>query len=115
MINRWIDRLAGAVSGALALALQLLLAAAGLVFVLGAMTLGLALGGLLVLWALLRGRRPVLRYGMPPAAAWARFHETASRRRAGHASSSSSPRSARQGEVIDAEVREVPDRQPGSR
>ncbi|MBA3598332.1 MAG: hypothetical protein H0W40_13305 [Methylibium sp.] len=110
MTNRLIDRLAGALSTALALTLQLLLTAAGLVFVVGAMALGLALGSVLVAWALLRGRRPVLRYGTPPSAAWARFRETASRRRAGHA-----PRSARQGEVIDAEVREVPDRPPGSR
>lgn len=110
MMNRLIDRLAGALSGALALALQLLLAAAGLVFVVGAMALGLALGGVLVVWALLRGRRPVLRYGMPPSAAWARFHEAAARRGGGRAG-----QPAGRGEVIDAEVREVPERPPGAR
>lgn len=110
MPNRLIDRLSVALGGALALALQLLLTAAGLVFVVGAMAIGLALGSLLVVWALVRGRRPVLRYGMPPSAAWARFHEAAARRRGGQAT-----RSARHGEVIDAEVREVPDRPPGSR
>lgn len=109
MMNQWMESVSGAVRGALALVLQLVLAAAGLVFVVGAMALGLALGGLLVLWALLRGQRPVLRHGMPPSAAWARFHEAASRRHGGGV------RPARQGEVIDAEVREVPDRQPGPR
>lgn len=100
------DRFAAAARAAFALVLQLVLAAAGLVFVIGAMVLGLALGGLLVLWALLRGQRPVLRHGMPPQAAWARFHQAA-RQRAGPV------RRPPQGEVIDAEVREVPDRGPG--
>jgi hypothetical protein len=107
MLNQWIDRFVFAVRGALALMLQLMLAAAGLVFVVGAMALGLALGGVLVLWALLRGQRPVLRHRMPPSAAWARFHEAASRR-------GSAGRPARSGEVIDAEVREVPERPSSS-
>jgi hypothetical protein len=107
MLNQWTDRFVLAVRGALALMLQLMLAAAGLVFVVGAMALGLALGGVLVIWALLRGQRPVLRHRMPPSAAWARFHEAASRRSGG------AGRPARGGEVIDAEVREVPDRPSG--
>ena len=56
--------------------------------------LGLVAGTLLLLWALLRGRRPALRFGgMPPGAGWQRFR--------------TAPPRASSGEVVDIEAREI--------
>jgi hypothetical protein len=78
------------------LLVRLVAGALGLAFMLGLMLFGLIAGSLLIAWALLRGRRPVMRFGsMPPG--WPRH----GRRGAGP----DSPTSA--GEVIDIEAREV--------
>lgn len=88
VLGRGLQRLVGFV-------LRALMAAVGLVFMLLLMGFGLVAGGLLVIWALLRGRRPApVRFGMRPDAAWERF------RRGGPA--------APRGEVIDIEARELP-------
>ncbi|WP_295642615.1 hypothetical protein [uncultured Methylibium sp.] len=74
--------------------LRALMAAVGLVFMLMLMAFGLVVGSLVVMWALLRGRRPApVRFGMPRGAAWQDFRRAAS----------GTPR----GEVIDIEAREV--------
>ncbi|HSV68879.1 MAG TPA: hypothetical protein VLI72_02105 [Methylibium sp.] len=66
----------------------------GLAFMLGMLLLGLVAGSLLLLWALLRGRRPALRFGgMPPGAGWQRFR--------------AAPPRASSGEVVDIEAREI--------
>lgn len=79
----------------LAFVLRALMAAVGLVFMLMLMAFGLVVGSLLLIWALLRGRRPApVRFGMPRGAAWEGFRRTAS--------------GAPRGEVIDIEAREVP-------
>lgn len=109
-MNDFARRLAAPLHGAAMLVLQLLLAAAGFVFVLFAAVFGVVLGSVLMLWALLRGRRPNLRYGVPPSAAWQRF-EAAARQRGFTRYSRDT------GEVIDAEVKEVPtaERDPRAR
>lgn len=66
----------------------------GLAFMLGMLLLGLVAGGMLLLWAPLRGRRPALRFGgMPPGAGWQRWRRT--------------PARTLPGEVVDIEAREV--------
>ena len=57
---------------------------------------------LCALWSLLRGRKPVIvmpRFGMPPGRQW------------GFPSAARHPAASR-GEVVDVEVREVPDQAP---
>ena len=79
-------------------ALRVALALAGFVLALGALLVGLVLSAGLIVWALSRGRRPVLqvfgrqRYGM----------------RGGFASQSPTPARAPRGDVVDVAVREVP-------
>lgn len=69
----------------------------GLAFMLGVLLLGLVAGTLLVAWALLRGRRPALRFGgLRPGA----MHRAARPRQA-HA------------DVIEVEAREIDPRTPG--
>ncbi len=87
-IGRGVQRL-------VAFVLRALMAAVGLVFMLMLMAFGLVVGSLLVIWALLRGRRPAsVRFGMPKGAAWEGFRRAAS--------------GTSRGEVIDIEAREVP-------
>ncbi len=75
--------------------LRALMAAAGLLFMLMLMAFGLVVGSLVVIWALLRGRRPApVRFGMPRGAAWEGFRRATS--------------TTARGEVIDIEAREVP-------
>jgi TRAP-type C4-dicarboxylate transport system permease large subunit len=75
---------------------RLVAGALGLVLMLGLMLFGLIAGSLLIAWALLRGRRPVMRFGSMPAG-WPRHV----RRGVGPATPAST------GEVIDIEAREV--------
>jgi hypothetical protein len=78
------------------LLLRLVAGALGLVFMLGLMLFGLIAGSLLIAWALLRGRRPVMRFGSMPAG-WPR-----------HGRGGGGPATrASAGEVIDIEAREV--------
>ncbi|HWH72710.1 MAG TPA: hypothetical protein VNV16_00405 [Methylibium sp.] len=77
--------------------LRAVVALFGLAFMLGVLLFGLAAGTLLIAWALLRGRRPALRFGgmrpgMMRRAAW--------------------PRPAR-ADVIEVEAREIDPRTPG--
>lgn len=78
------------------LLVRLVAGALGLVLMLGLMLFGLIAGSLLIAWALLRGRRPVMRFGSMPAG-WPRHGRDA----AGHGTRASA------GEVIDIEAREV--------
>lgn len=87
----WAGRGLAAVRGLLRGLLRLGFVCLGFVLMLGALFAGLLLVSLLVLWSLLRGRRP--------AAGVFRSTFERSRRRA----------AAAPGQVIDVEVREVPD------
>jgi hypothetical protein len=78
------------------LLLRLMAGALGLAFMLGLMLFGLIAGSVVIAWALLRGRRPTLRFGSVPAG-WPRH----GRRGAAPATRASA------GEVIDIEAREV--------
>jgi hypothetical protein len=78
------------------LLVRLVAGALGLVLMLGLMLFGLIAGSLLIAWALLRGRRPAVRFGSMPAG-WPRH----GRRGAGPATRASAT------EVIDIEAREV--------
>lgn len=85
-----------------ALAVKLVLGVAGFIFMLSLLLAGLIALVLLMLWSLLRGRRPVLgmpRFSMPPGRQWG-FPNAASRR--GMANQNA-------GEVVDIQVREIPD------
>lgn len=63
--------------------------------------LGLAVGALLLLWSLLRGRRPALRFQFgAQSMAWQRFRQGAPRAAAGTRPSA--------GDVIEGQAREVP-------
>lgn len=104
MINDLTVRLGAALRGVALLMLQLVLAAVGFVFVLAAVAFGLVLGSLLMLWALLRGRRPNLHFGVPPSAAWQRFDAATGRRAGGAMRRAAAPWA---GEVVDAEVNEA--------
>jgi hypothetical protein len=76
--------------------LRLVLVAVGLVFGLLAVLFGLVLALWLIVWSLLRGRKPqVKRFRMNPGQPFGGMR----------------PR-APQGEVVDIEAREVPDRPP---
>lgn len=80
------------------LVLKMVLAVAGFIFMLSLLLAGLIAGAVFLLWSLLRGRKPVIvmpRFGMPPGRQWG-FPNAARRPRAG-------------GEVVDVEVREVPE------
>lgn len=86
------------------LLLRLLLGVAGLVFMLGVMLFGLAVFGVLLVWALLRGRRPApLRFGMHRGSGWGRFHGGPAARR----------QAAQPADIVDIEVREIAE--PGPR
>lgn len=87
-----------------ALLLRVVLGVAGLVFMVGVMLFGLAVFGVLLVWALLRGRRPApLRFHMHRGAGWGRFN-------AGPGARRTPPPAA---DVVDIEVREITD--PGPR
>lgn len=76
--------------------LGLVIAAFGLAFMLAVLLLGLIAGSVLVAWALLRGRRPTLRFGRS-LDGW-------------HRSVRMGPRAGRRapvGDVVDIEAREV--------
>jgi len=84
------------------LLLKLVLAVAGFIFMLSLLLAGLIAGALFLLWSVLRGRKPVIvmpRFGMPPGRQWG--FPNAARRPAATA-----------GEVVDVEVREVPEPTP---
>lgn len=87
-----------AVSRAIALLLGLVLALSGFILMVGALLVGLALAAGLTLWALLRGRRP------PPV----QFRWRGGMARGTRAGQAAPPRA--QGEVVDVQVREIPDR-----
>lgn len=82
------------------LVVKLVLGIAGFIFMLSLLVAGLIAGVLFVLWSLLRGRRPVLvmpRFSMPPGRQW------------GFPNAGERARRQREDEVVDIEVREVPD------
>jgi hypothetical protein len=91
-----INGLTKGVAAACWAALRVVLAIlAGLVVILGAL-IGVVLGAILILWALVRGRRPgTAHFGWRGAAHRGAFRAGASRWSAG------------QGDVVDVEVREV--------
>jgi hypothetical protein len=78
-------------SGPLGWLLRLLLAVASVIFMISALIVGAVLGTALIIWALLRGRRPA------PGLFEAQVHRA--RRRGAF----------RPAEVVDIEVREVPE------
>lgn len=87
------------------------MAVAGLIFVICMLAVGLVAGTALLLWALLRGKRPQgIRFGMPPGAG--RFGPRGQWQAPspGQARRASPPR----GEVIDIEAREIEPRGPNS-
>jgi hypothetical protein len=87
-----------------ALLLRGLLGVAGLLFMVGVMLFGLAVFGVLLVWALLRGRRPVpMRFGMHRGSGWGPFQGGPSVRRA----------ATRPVDVVDIEAREIAE--PGAR
>lgn len=88
------------------LLVKLVLGVAGFIFMLSLLVAGLIAALVIVIWSLLRGRRPVLimpRFSMPPGRQWG-FPQAGERNR-----------QRRENEVIDVvdvEVREVPDEVP---
>ena len=84
----------------LSLALRVMLGVWALLFMLGLMLLGLAVGGLVLLWALLRGRKPTLRFGRSMKADWGRFRRAAP--------------AATPYEVVEVQAREIPG-EPGGK
>lgn len=89
----------------LARVVQVFAAVLGVALMLGLMLFGLLAGAVLVAWALLRGRRPAMRFGgMAGGPSWQRFR----------AASQSPWRRPPPGEVVDVEAREVavPTRDP---
>lgn len=109
MTNDWIEALNRSLRGAVSLVLKMALTLAGLVFMLGVVVLGLTLGAVLVVWALLQGKRPrVVRFGRHPGADWNRFRAAAAARRSPGARADTRSR----GEVVDVEVREIADPRP---
>lgn len=93
------------ISTLISLAARLVLAVAALVLFLVVLGAGLVIFGVLLLWSLVRGRRPTLNNAAFKRAA--QFRAQAFRPGAGMGT-----RGASQGEVIDAEVREVPNADP---
>lgn len=94
----WIGLPLRALRGAAALLLRAAAALLGLALMLGLMLFGLLAGGVLLLWALLLGRRPAVRFGvMPQGAAWQRFRRGVGR----------PGQRVPAGEVVDIEAREV--------
>ena len=92
----------GLLSQIVTLAVKLVLGVAGFIFMLSLLLAGLIALVLLMLWSLLHGRRPVLgmpRFSMPPGRQWG-FPNAASRR---------GPVNPDAGEVVDVQVREIPD------
>ena len=79
-------------------ALRVALALAGFVLALGALLVGLVLSAGLIVWALSRGRRPVMQV----------FDRQRHGMRGGFAARSPAAAQASRGEVIDGAVREVP-------
>lgn len=102
---RWRDKEPdemGLFSQIVTLAVKLVLGVAGFIFMLSLLLAGLIALLLFVLWSLLRGRRPVLvmpRFSMPPGRQWG-FPNAGTRRGAVNPG---------EGEVVDVQVREVPD------
>lgn len=107
MTNDWMESLNRSLRWAVSLVLKVVLSLAGLVFMAGALVLGVTIGLSLLVWALLQGRRPSgLRFGVPPGGDWRRFRDAAAARRAG-AAAGRRPTSGDQ--VVDIEAREVVD------
>ncbi|OWQ48992.1 hypothetical protein CDL60_03690 [Roseateles noduli] len=93
-----------ALSTLFSIAARLVLAAASIVLFLVVLAAGLVIFGVVLLWSLIRGRKPTLHTATFQRAA--QFRSQAFR--PGGVNGSRVP----QGEVIDAEVREVPNADP---
>ena len=94
-----------ALSALFSIAARLVLAVASLVLFLAVLAAGLVIFGVVLLWSLIRGRKPTLHTATFQRAA--QFRSQAFRA-GGVGAAGRAPR----GEVIDAEVREVPDATP---
>lgn len=84
------------------LAVKLVLGLAGFIFMLSLLVAGLIALLVIVLWSLLRGRRPVIgmpRFSMPPGRQWG-FPKSGARRGTVNPDA---------GDVVDIQVREIPD------
>lgn len=100
-------------SALLSIAARIVLAAASLLLFLAVLAAGLVIFAVVLLWSLLRGRKPTLHTAAFQRAA--QFRSQAFRPGAGPgAGPGVGPRAARapQGDIIDAEVREVPNSDP---
>ena len=88
--------------------IRLVMIVSGIVMAGLLLVVALVAGGGLLLWSLLTGRKPVLRFaGVDPRAAMAGMRQRAQAR------PGSPPRRPQPVEVIDIEAREVPDRHDG--
>jgi len=97
-----------ALSTLLSIAARLVLAAASIVLFLAVLAAGLVIFGVVLLWSLIRGRKPTLH-----TATFRRAAEFRSRAfRPGGGMNGMNGGRVPQGEVIDAEVREVPNADP---
>ncbi len=96
------SRLMGGITAVASTALRIALALAGFVLALGALLVGLVLSAGVVVWALSRGRRPLVQV----------FGERRHGMRGGFPSGSSARGGVSRGEVIEGVVREVPNQEP---
>ncbi|MBO9686282.1 hypothetical protein [Roseateles chitosanitabidus] len=93
------------ISTLISIAARLVLAVASIVLFLAVLAAGLVIFGVLMLWSLIRGRKPTFNN--------AAFQRAAQFRTQGFRTGPGmGQRGAPQGEVIDAEVREVPNADP---
>lgn len=88
--------------------IRLVMIVSGLVVAGLLLAVALVAGGGMLLWSLLTGRKPVVRFaGLDPRAAMSGMRSRAQAARPGP-----SPRRAQPVEVIDVEAREVPEQRP---
>ena len=88
----------GPLQGIAATVLRIALGLAGFVLALGALFIGLVLSAGLIVWALIRHRKPVAQL----------FRQRAFRARGGFHPAAPSRQQAPRGDVVDVAVREVP-------
>lgn len=99
-----------ALSTLVSIAARLVLAVASLVLFLAVLAAGLVIFGVLLLWSLIRGRKPTLHTAAFQRAA--QFRSQAFRGGMGRNMNGMAGGRAPQGDVIDAEIREVPNADP---
>ena len=96
------------ISTLISIAARLVLAVASIVLFLAVLAAGLVIFGVLMLWSLIRGRKPTLNNAAFQRAAQFRAQGF----RTGPGMAGMGQRPAPQGDIIDAEVREVPNTGP---